>query len=74
MIPIPGSETRCVACGRMVRWRAGPRGRLVAIDDELVPGGNVELVGEDGYLGVMPHPAVERARLHASACSHLWGN
>ena len=65
----PGSEQRCVRCGQTFRWRVDKRGRVIAIVDELVFGGHVELIGEREYFdrGV-GHPSIKGARFHSEVC------
>jgi hypothetical protein len=69
-VTFPGTTQRCARCERTFRWRVDKRGRVLAVDDELVFGGRVELIGENEYFdhGV-GHPSIMRARLHSEVCA-----
>lgn len=65
----PGMVIRCAQCGQEAVWLVNQRTRQVAsITTAEYPGGNVELLPDDEYAVVQPHPAVERHAYHASVC------
>jgi hypothetical protein len=69
VIPYPGAVQRCIACSHEFTWRVELRtGRIAAVDETPLPGGNAELIYDDSYERVEPHPAVERPALHGVRC------
>lgn len=65
----PGLVVRCAQCGQPFTWRVDHRGKVTAISDDMVLGGNVEIVGNDEYRDAVPHPAVEASRFHSEVCN-----
>jgi|HubBroStandDraft_6_1064221.scaffolds.fasta_scaffold00174_45 hypothetical protein len=65
----PGMVIRCAQCGQQAIWLVDQRTRKVAsVTVAEVLGGNIELLPDDEYMVVAPHPAVERHAYHASVC------
>jgi hypothetical protein len=65
----PGLVVKCAQCGAAFTWRVDNRGKVAAISDEKVLGGNVEILGDFEYRTGVAHPAVEAARYHAAVCT-----
>lgn len=65
----PGTTQRCARCDRTFRWRVNSRGAIFAVDDELVLGGRVELIGDAEFFDRgQGHPSIMGARFHGEVC------
>ena len=66
----PGMVVRCAQCGNEFVWLVNQRTRLVAaITVAEYPNGTIELLPDDEYATVAPHPGMERHAYHASVCA-----